>query len=490
MRTLPSIEGRPARKLLYVDDSTGFVTESDLNIMHVIFRDHGYEKASSVTDAWSVFWHAGLLKDHELSLLGRMAPHQRLNKLPGASALTLKSNLWVGFERMVKLHGKDHFGFMPDSFVLPRQSADYEKLLHEEADAGNGDVWILKPENRQRGAGIFLHRAVPDSMWGVRRGGVFPHEVAKHIGVACRYVDPPMCLDNLKFDIRLYVLVSSVHPLVVYVFEEGLCRFATEPYDISKIDRRCMHLTNYSINKKSKTFVKNEDEEHDGVGSKWSLSALRRRLMDEFGEGAAKRMWEEVDDVIAKAVCAAEPTLFAQLAEHLPIAATEPVRTCFQLFGFDVMFDGHKKPWLLEVNCDPALGTEAPVDLKVKSTMLVDAFNVVGMPVAPEEPPPPPRKAGRGSRASGAATAANEGAAAPDGNGAAAAAMRERWVQAVAPNVRDRTEQIARWTRHLVDSEFERSKGGQWRRLIPSPEGKYLPFLSEERALNRLPFQM
>eukprot|EP00966_Prymnesium_polylepis_P025037 577413-Prymnesium_polylepis.1 len=68
------------------------------------------------------------------------------------------------------------------------------------------------------------------------------------------------------------------------------------------------------------------------------------------------------------------------------VAATargEPTRNCFQIFGFDVMLDADSKPWLLEVNGDPQLTTQSPVDLRVKASMLVDTLNVVGMPLPP-----------------------------------------------------------------------------------------------------------
>lgn len=39
--------------------------------------------------------------------------------------------------------------------------------------------------------------------------------------------------------------------------------------------KRYIHLTNFSVNKHSKKFVKNSKAEQDGHGSKWSLSALR-----------------------------------------------------------------------------------------------------------------------------------------------------------------------------------------------------------------------
>jgi len=38
-----------------------------------------------------------------------------------------------------------------------------------------------------------------------------------------------------------------------------------------------MHLTNFSVNKYSSKFVKNKDPLADDVGSKWSLTALKKK---------------------------------------------------------------------------------------------------------------------------------------------------------------------------------------------------------------------
>jgi len=39
-----------------------------------------------------------------------------------------------------------------------------------------------------------------------------------------------------------------------------------------------IHLTNYSINKKSQNYVQSENLENDDYGFKWSLSALCKHL--------------------------------------------------------------------------------------------------------------------------------------------------------------------------------------------------------------------
>lgn len=62
------------------------------------------------------------------------------------------------------------------------------------------------------------------------------------------------------------------------MYSEGLARFATEAYTTGSKANRYMHLTNYSVNKKSSNFVQNNDPSKDDIGNKWSLSALFKHL--------------------------------------------------------------------------------------------------------------------------------------------------------------------------------------------------------------------
>lgn len=69
----------------------------------------------------------------------------------------------------------------------------------------------------------------------------------------------PHLIDCFKYDLRIYVLATSYNPLKIYLFKEGLVRFATEKYttNLDNLQKRFIHLTNYSVNKKSDAYIKN-----------------------------------------------------------------------------------------------------------------------------------------------------------------------------------------------------------------------------------------
>jgi len=52
-----------------------------------------------------------------------------------------------------------------------------------------------------------------------------------------------------KFDMRVWILVTSANPLKVWMFTRPYLRFTSEDYDPSQLRNKFMHLTNASINK-------------------------------------------------------------------------------------------------------------------------------------------------------------------------------------------------------------------------------------------------
>ena len=123
VRASPDTDGALSGPLAYYNNSK---TYSNSNVLQVILRYHGYERVERFEDEWSIFWCAGQVEPTDLC---KLRSHQKVNKFPRASALTLKANLWSCYARMCQKHGRQHYDFMPDTFVLPNQVAAYEEFL-------------------------------------------------------------------------------------------------------------------------------------------------------------------------------------------------------------------------------------------------------------------------------------------------------------------------------------------------------------------------
>ena len=98
-------------------------------------------------------------------------------------------------------------------------------------------------------------------------------EMMKEPYVICRYIDQPLLVGDKKFDLRIYVLVTSYKPLKVWLSSQGFARFCNEKYsnDFSESDNLMAHLTNVAVQKKAEDY--NSDH-----GSKWSIENLKLYL--------------------------------------------------------------------------------------------------------------------------------------------------------------------------------------------------------------------
>lgn len=128
--------------------------------------------------------------------------------------------------------------------------------------------------------------------------------------VAQTYLDKPFLVDDLKFDLRIYVLLYGVNPLKIYLFEDGLARFATTPYRSAKesdITDLFMHLTNYSINKKASTFVQNQNEDGSTAPGETSTPCHKRSLKEIYkileGQGlSTQELKDNIEGLIVKTI--------------------------------------------------------------------------------------------------------------------------------------------------------------------------------------------
>ncbi|XP_059545812.1 tubulin polyglutamylase TTLL5 isoform X9 [Myotis daubentonii] len=328
------------------------IVRTDSRLVRSILTAHGFHEVHPSSTDYNLMWTGSHLKPF---LLRTLSEAQKVNHFPRSYELTRKDRLYKNIIRMQHTHGFKAFHILPQTFLLPAEYAEFCNCYSK--DRG---PWIVKPVASSRGRGVYLINN--------------PNQISLEENIlVSRYINNPLLIDDFKFDVRLYVLVTSYDPLVIYLYEEGLARFATVRYDqgAKNIRNQFMHLTNYSVNKKSGDYVSCDDPEVEDYGNKWSMSAMLRYLKQEGRDTTA--LMAHVEDLIIKTVISAELAIATACKTFVPHRSS-----CFELYGFDVLIDSTLKPWLLEVNLSPSLACDAPLDLKIKASMISDMFTVVG----------------------------------------------------------------------------------------------------------------
>ncbi|XP_052057753.1 tubulin polyglutamylase TTLL5-like isoform X2 [Mytilus californianus] len=326
---------------------------SETKVIRNILNFHGFHEVHPNSSDFNVMWTGSHLKPFTLRGLTEF---QKINHFPRSYEITRKDRLFKNVQRMQQIKGVKHFDFIPPSFILPSEYQDFCACFLREKG-----TWIVKPVASSRGRGVFLVNH-PDQV-----------PLDENL-IVCKYLANPLLIDGFKFDVRLYVCVTSYDPLTIYLFEEGLTRFATVKYEKSNrhIRNQCMHLTNYSVNKKSDDYVKNDDPEVEDYGNKWSLGALLRYLRSHGKDTAALMM--KIEDVIIKTIISVELPIATACKMFMPHKGN-----CFELYGFDVLVDDNMKPWVLEVNLSPSLACDSPLDSKIKTNMISDLLSMSGI---------------------------------------------------------------------------------------------------------------
>ena len=111
--------------------------------------------------------------------------------------------------------------------------------------------------------------------------------------VLCRYIEKPLLIGGRKFDLRLFVLVTSYRPLKAYISMQGFARLCSDRYDSSgtDLDNRMVHLTNASVQR----FGESYNASH---GNKWSLDSLRLYLESTRGKNETDKLFARIRELV------------------------------------------------------------------------------------------------------------------------------------------------------------------------------------------------
>ena len=280
----------------------------------------------------------------------------KISSFPGTNSICRKDLLCKNYKKCLDKFGEECFNFLPETFNIPEDLQLLKKKMYQ-----TKTPWIVKPPTGFAGKGI---RVVSKS-----------NQIGdcKSTVTVQKYLMNPFLIRSLKFDIRVYVLMTSIDPLRIYLYNDGLVRFATDAFSTKEKDlgNNFIHVTNSGVNKNNKVFTYGDDA-NEFDGHKWSFKTLLKYLKIE-GLDSSQMLTDLRSLALKTILCGREDMINGY-------KNVKSDYNCFKLFGFDVMLDETLKPWLLEVNNFPSFEPES-LDRSVNDPLLAELFNLVGFHV-------------------------------------------------------------------------------------------------------------
>lgn len=236
------------------------------------------------------------------------------------------------------------------------------------------NIWILKPSgfNRGRGIHVFSDLETLKTLFSefqeiglakkIRKSKHPPKENGKISSlkfVIQKYIESPLLINNRKFDIRVWVLVT--HELNCYFFPQGYLRTSSEAFTLNRetLSSEYVHLTNNAIQKEGKEYGKFED------GNQLSFAFFEKFINGLNQDVKFNNLMNSIKDNITHSILSARGKINRNMRQH-----------CFEIFGYDFIVDSSLQVWLIECNTNPCLELSSPLLQQLIPRMINEAFEL------------------------------------------------------------------------------------------------------------------
>jgi len=190
--------------------------------------------------------------------------------------------------------------------------------------------------------------------------------------IAQTYITNPLLLDfKNKFDFRVYMLVASTNPLIVY-YHDGFLRVSLHTYDKNSHDKS-VHLTNTHLSKDIFAEASEKNMTINGMNEQqlreyqmWTFEDLEEYLVE---AGKVKKGW--LNDYL-------RPTFKEAFIHTVRMSAHAfwNQSNVYEMYGLDFMLDEELNLWFIECNSSPQLIGTNDYKTQFLIKMLKDLFDI------------------------------------------------------------------------------------------------------------------
>uniref|UniRef100_A0A8C8JIT4 Tubulin tyrosine ligase-like family, member 7 n=1 Tax=Oncorhynchus tshawytscha TaxID=74940 RepID=A0A8C8JIT4_ONCTS len=413
----------------------------------IAINEMAFLKTRDEDETANLIWSDSAVQHEKIADLRN---YQRINHFPGMGEICRKDCLARNMSKMIKSQPQE-YSFIPKTWIFPAEYTQFQNYVKELRRKRKQKTFIVKPANGAMGHGISL----------IRNCEKLPAQAQDHF-IVQEYLDKPFLMEGYKFDLRIYILVTSCDPLRIFLYNDGLVRMGTEKYHTpneANLSQLYMHLTNYSVNKHNENFERDETADK---GSKRSIGWFTEFLrMNDYD---VAKFWGDVSELVVKTLIVAEPHVLHAYRMCRPGQPPGSDSVCFEVLGFDIILDRKLKPWLLEINRAPSFGTDQKIDYDVKKGVLLNALKLLNIRASDKKRNLAQQKAEAQRRLYGQGSMKKLSAASSEA---------EKQRHTLERRKEELKEQLTQVRKQISREEHEKRHLGNYRRIYP-PDDKLL----------------
>eukprot|EP00753_Platysulcus_tardus_P020695 PLAT8340.2.p1 GENE.PLAT8340.2~~PLAT8340.2.p1 ORF type:complete len:300 (+),score=159.98 PLAT8340.2:223-1122(+) len=226
-------------------------------------------------------------------------------------------------------------------FLQPKNSARSAERMKT--------TWMFKPNMGSMGAGLTLHNFTHFQQLGC----------SALEGAVQRYIPNPLLYKSRKFDLRSYVLIASLNPLVVF-YKHGFMRVSLPKFNATSKDMR-VHLVNSHVQQ-----AKSDCEVLTHRVSPQQLAhELHRRGRVRSASAYADHLRKQMMHATQVVVLAIKSRLIA-------------LKDTFFVFGLDAMLDDDLRVHIIEINSMPASSPVSNFTAHLMQDAVTEVIDILG----------------------------------------------------------------------------------------------------------------
>jgi len=161
-------------------------------------------------------------------------------------ALTTKWSTFLEVFYQVAHHGHMISGVAERSARVTEALGLYQSTHGQQHIEGQKNLWILKPGAMSRGRGISVYANLNLIKQAV---GADLTTISSSRWVAQKYIERPLLIHGVKFDIRQWFVITDWEQLTIWMYKRSYARFSTVPFTLDNLSGQ-IHLTNNAIQRK------------------------------------------------------------------------------------------------------------------------------------------------------------------------------------------------------------------------------------------------